>query len=86
MYLLWINILGYTAGILVVISMLPQVIKSFRTKSTKDISLSRSIIYAIGVVLWTLYGILIHNGPLTAMNSVGATLGIMMLILKLKHG
>jgi len=82
----WLNILGYIAGILVVISMLPQVIKSFRTRSTKDISLSRSIIYAIGVALWTLYGILIHNGPLTAMNSIGATLGIIMLVLKLKHG
>jgi len=86
MQLQWLDILGYIAGISVVISMLPQVIKSFRTKSTRDISLSRSIIYAVGVILWTIYGIVLHNGPLTAMNSVGTTLGIIMLILKLKYG
>lgn len=81
----WLNILGYTAGILVVISMLPQVIKNFRSKSTTDISLARSVIYAVGVVLWTTYGIILKNGPLTAMNSIGSILGISMLILKLKY-
>jgi len=71
---------------LVVISMLPQVIKSFRTKSTTDISIARSIIYAVGVILWTTYGIILQNSPLTVMNSVGAILGVIMLILKLKYG
>jgi len=86
MHLQWLDILGYVAGMLVVISMLPQVIKSFRTKSTTDISIARSIIYAVGVILWTTYGIILQNSPLTVMNSVGAILGVIMLILKLKYG
>ncbi|MBI5001906.1 hypothetical protein HZC31_00820 [Candidatus Woesearchaeota archaeon] len=41
--MIFIDILGYVAGILVVISLVPQVIKSWTTKSTRDISLSRYI-------------------------------------------
>jgi len=56
-----IDILGYAAGILVVISLLPQAIKSRKTKSTKDISLRRYIIYAMGLILWITYAIIINN-------------------------
>lgn len=80
-----LNLLGYIAGALVIGSMLPQIIKSFRTKKTKDISLFRSIIYALGVLLWTIYGILIRNGPLIAMNSVGLLFAIILLYQKLRY-
>lgn len=36
---MFIDILGYVAGTLVVVSLLPQTIKSWKTKSTRDISL-----------------------------------------------
>ncbi|MBI2984693.1 MAG: hypothetical protein HYY50_03650 [Candidatus Kerfeldbacteria bacterium] len=45
-----IDTLGYVAGILVVISLLPQVVRSWKTRSTKDISLLRYIIYIVGLV------------------------------------
>lgn len=80
-----INILGYVAGILVVISLLPQTIKSWKTKSTSDISLLRYIIYIIGLILWITYAIIINNGPVAIMNSVGLILAISILILKLKY-
>ncbi|MFH1586810.1 MAG: PQ-loop domain-containing transporter [Candidatus Diapherotrites archaeon] len=48
---MWIDLLGYAAGLLVVISLLPQTIKSWRTKSTKDLSYWRYILYSIGLVL-----------------------------------
>ena len=81
-----IDILGYVAGILVVISLLPQVIKSWKTKSTKDISLARYIIYATGLVLWVTYAVIIKNGPVAIMNGVGLVLALSILYLKLKHG
>jgi MtN3 and saliva related transmembrane protein len=81
-----IDLLGYAAGILVVISLLPQVIKSWRTKSTKDISLSRYVIYVTGLVLWVIYALIIQNGPVALMNSVGLVLAVIILSLKLKHG
>ncbi len=79
------DILGYTAGILVVISLLPQTIKSWRTKSTKDLSLWRYIIYCTGLILWIYYAVLIQNGPVAVMNTAGLLLALSILGLKLKY-
>ena len=81
-----IDIIGYLAGTLVVLSLLPQIIKSWKTKSTKDLSLWRSVIYITGIGLWLIYGILISNGPLTYMNIIllSFSLSILYLILKYK--
>ncbi|MFA5930653.1 MAG: SemiSWEET transporter [Candidatus Micrarchaeia archaeon] len=81
-----IDLLGYAAGTLVVISLLPQVVKSWKTKSTKDISLARYAIYITGLLLWIAYALLIGNGPVAMMNSVGLILAICVLALKLKYG
>ncbi len=82
----YIDVLGYSAGILVVISLLPQVIKSWKTKSTKDISLWRYIIYVTGLVLWITYAGIIQNGPVAVMNGVGLVFAVFILCLKFKHG
>lgn len=80
-----IDLLGYIAGILVVISLVPQVMKSWRTKSTTDISFWRYFIYIIGLILWILYAILIKNGPVAVMNSAGLLLALFIFVLKLKY-
>lgn len=81
-----IDILGYIAGILVVISLLPQVVKSWKTRLTRDISMARYIIYIIGLVLWITYAAIIGNGPVGVMNGIGLALAISILYLKIKHG
>ncbi|MFH1014277.1 MAG: SemiSWEET transporter [Thermoplasmatota archaeon] len=81
-----IDILGYVAGTLVVISLLPQVIKSWKTRSTADISLWRYIIYVIGLILWVTYAAIIQNGPVGVMNGIGLLLASTILYLKIKHG
>lgn len=48
------EIIGFIAGGLVAISFLPQVLKSWKTKSTKDIATSLTIINIIGQILWIL--------------------------------
>ncbi len=83
--MLYLNILGYLAGILVVISLLPQVIRSWRTKSTKDLSLWKYVIYIIGLSLWITYAVLIKNGPVVAMNTIGLLLALSILYLKLRY-
>lgn len=80
------DVLGYIAGLLVVISLVPQAVKSWRTKLTRDISLWRYIIYSIGLVLWIVYAALIHNGPVALMNSVGLALALGILFLKIRYG
>lgn len=81
-----IDTLGYTAGILVVISLLPQAIKSWKTRLTRDISLWRYIIYVVGLILWVTYAIIIKNGPVGVTNGIGLVLASSILYLKIKHG
>ena len=82
----YVDLFGYAAGILVVVYLIPQVIKSWRTKSTKDLSLFGYIIYVIGIILWIIYAILIQNGPVAVMNGIALILAVTMLYLKLKYG
>jgi len=84
--MIWVDVLGYFAGILVVISLLPQVVKSWKTKSTRDISVYRYVIYVIGLILWVTYAFIIGNGPVGIMNGLGLILALSILYLKIKHG
>ncbi len=46
------DLIGYTASFLGVITFLPQAIKTWRTKETKNISLGMYMISFLGVILW----------------------------------
>ena len=58
------ELLGYIAAGLGAISFLPQLIKIWRFRSVKDISTGMYVIYAISVILWLIYGIIIKSEPL----------------------
>jgi len=60
--------------------------KSWKTKKTRDISLTRYVIYVTGLILWIIYAIIIGNGPVAVMNSFGLILAIIILYLKLRYG
>lgn len=81
-----IDILGYVAGTLVVLSLLPQVVKCWRTKLTRDISFWRYIIYIVGLILWIMYAIITGNRPVGVMNSLGLILATSILYLKVRYG
>ncbi len=82
----FIDIIGYAAGSLILVSTLPQIIKSWRTKSTKDISLMRCFIYFIGVLVWLIYGIILVNGPMIIVNSINLILESCVIYFKIKYG
>ena len=58
------ELLGFVAAGLSAISFLPQLIKIWRFRSVKDISTGMYVIYAISVILWLIYGIIIKLEPL----------------------
>ena len=58
------EIIGFIAGFLVSIALLPQVIKTWRSKSSKDISLSWTIILMSGLFLWIVYAFIYWILPL----------------------
>ncbi|NEN90293.1 MAG: hypothetical protein F6K48_15805 [Okeania sp. SIO3H1] len=77
--------LGLLAGSLTTISFLPQVIKTWRTRSTKDISLEMFAIFCSGVLIWIIYGILVKDVPVIFTNVATLTLASPILWFKLKY-
>jgi MtN3 and saliva related transmembrane protein len=62
--------LGLLAGALTTSSAFPQLIKSYRTRSTADLSLWFLIAILAGVTLWIGYGIAMSDIPLIVANSI----------------
>ncbi|HJN57107.1 MAG: SemiSWEET transporter [Candidatus Woesearchaeota archaeon] len=81
----YIETIGFTAAALTTIAFLPQVIKAWKSKHTKDISLIMFIVLTIGIFLWVVYGFLILSMPVIAANVVTFVLALTILILKLKY-
>ncbi|NES70093.1 MAG: hypothetical protein F6K24_35220 [Okeania sp. SIO2D1] len=80
-----VTALGLIAGSLTTISFLRQVIKTWRTRSTKDISLEMFAIFCSGVLIWIIYGILVKDTPVIFTNVATLTLASPILWFKLKY-
>jgi MtN3 and saliva related transmembrane protein len=81
-----ITLIGLAAAFCTTIAFLPQVIKTWRTRSTKDISLSMFLVFTTGIFLWLVYGIIIGDAPLITANGITFVLSGTMLYFKLRHG
>jgi MtN3 and saliva related transmembrane protein len=62
--LILIDVFGYSSGVFVGITLLPQVIKVLKTKSTKDLSHIFLALSLIAAVLKLIYGVLINQLPI----------------------
>ena len=80
-----IQLLGLIAGACTTIAFLPQVIKTWKSRSAKDLSLSMFSIFSIGVALWLLYGFLVQDIPVIAANLITLMLASTLLVFKLKY-
>ena len=80
-----ISYVGFFAGFCTTVAFIPQVIKAWKTKSTKDISLLMFLIFAIGVISWLIYGVLLSELPLIIANAVTLVFAISILIAKIKY-
>ncbi|MCH7568075.1 MAG: SemiSWEET transporter [Nanoarchaeota archaeon] len=81
----FITSLGLLAALLTTIAFLPQVIKSWKIRETRDISLQMYVILVTGVFLWLIYGFLIKDLPLILANLVTLILVSSILFLKIKY-
>jgi MtN3 and saliva related transmembrane protein len=77
--------IGFLAAFCTTIAFLPQAIKVFKTRSTKDISLYMSIIFTTGVFFWLIYGLIISDLPIILANVITLVLSIFILIFKIKY-
>jgi MtN3 and saliva related transmembrane protein len=80
------TLIGLAAGTCTTLAFLPQALKCWRTRSTRDISLSMFLVLVAGVALWLAYGLILGDVPLVAANGVTLLLAGSILVLKLRHG
>ena len=77
---------GYAAAFCTTSAYVPQVLKVWRTRETKDISLKMFCVLVTGLALWLTYGILLGQWPIMIANSITLCLAGTILFFKLRHG
>ena len=79
------EIIGTLAGLISCVTFFPQVVKTFRSKSARDISPAMFLLALTGTALWLIYGIMIHSNPIIFTNCIVFILSAIMLILYFKY-
>jgi MtN3 and saliva related transmembrane protein len=79
-----VNLIGLAAGSLTTVAFLPQVIKTWKSGSAKDLSLGMFSFFCLGVFLWLIYGILTKDTPVIAANMATLILASTILYFKLR--
>lgn len=80
------DMIGYVAAILTTLAFLPQLIKTWRSRSARDVSLGMFMMFTAGVALWLTYGLMIGAWPVIAANSVTLVFALAILVMKLRFG
>jgi MtN3 and saliva related transmembrane protein len=77
--------LGYVAGVLTVSSFLPQVVRSWRTRQTRDLSLPMFALLTTASALWMIYGIATQDIPIIITNALMVALNGAIAAAKLRY-
>lgn len=80
------DLVGHVAGTLTTIAFLPQAVKTWRSKSARDISLAMFVCLWTGIVLWLAYGFMVGAVPVIVANSVTLVIATTLLVFKLRYG
>lgn len=83
---MWTHLIGLGAAFCTTVAFLPQVIRAWQTRSTKDLSLSMFLVFTTGIFLWLVYGLMLRDVPLVAANGTTFVLSGTILYFKLRHG
>ncbi len=81
----FIVIVGYIAGALTTISFVPQLMKAWKMRETRDLSLAMLVLFGIGILLWTIYGFWVDSLPIIAANVTTFILILVLLGLKIRY-
>jgi len=80
------ELLGFVAGALATCSFIPQLIRVFKLKSAREISVLFTSLLLLGITLWLAYGIYLELFPVILWNAIAAVLVAALLGAKLKYG
>ncbi len=75
---------GYAAAVCTTIAYIPQAVKVYRSRHTKDISIGMFLIITFGILFWIFYGFMINSIPIIIANVITIVLSGYILIMKIK--
>jgi MtN3 and saliva related transmembrane protein len=76
------TVVGTVAGVLTTAAFVPQVVKTWRTRSARDISGAMFLAFSVGVALWIAYGAMVRSAPVVVANGVTLVLAGAVLVMK----
>ena len=82
----WKQVLGLVAGALIAVSFIPQILKLFRLRSAREISLPFTFLQLLGGVIFFVYGVLLSLPALIVTNVVNTIMVCLILYAKFKYG
>jgi MtN3 and saliva related transmembrane protein len=80
-----LDLLGSLAGLLTTAAFVPQLVKTWRSKSAEDLSLATIATFTTGVVLWLAYGLALGAAPMIAANAVTLVFNLALIVLKWRY-
>ena len=80
-----VDLIGFIAGALTAVSMLPQVIKTIKEKKAEDVSLLMLLVLVSGISLWIWYGIKKEDYPILITNSISLAINLVMVYLRHRY-
>ena len=79
------NTIGLLAATFTTIAFLPQMFRTWKTKSAKDVSFVMLITFMTGLFLWLVYGIILGALPIILANALTLFFNCIILWLKIKY-
>ena len=84
--MVWADFIGQAAGMLICVSLIPQLIRVYKLKSAYEISTAFTSIMLLGLLGWVVYGIYFRLVPVILWDSIGFILVAILLVFKMKYG
>ena len=80
-----VEIIGFVAAVLTTSAFVPQVYKTWKTKSAESLSLTMYLVFFVGIILWLIYGIFINSLAIILANAITAFLALSLIFFKLRY-
>jgi len=79
------TLVGSVAAVCTTGAFVPQVVRVWRLKSAGEISLTTFSVFALGTLVWLIYGLLIGSIPVILANGVTLVLALTIVMLKVTY-
>ncbi len=80
-----LELVGYIGGFLIAVALAPQLVKTWKTKSAKDIALLWTVVSLIGLILYGIYAAINNVLPLLTFAAIESIMIIVLIMLKVRY-